>query len=109
MTTLDLHGRITKKGKLEIELPAGLPEGDVRVRIDLPSADTNWEDMPWTEAEIQELMTSDPKSGAEIATMLQQMEPIEFVDPEIIDPVEWVETQRRKESDRLKAYWEGKA
>jgi hypothetical protein len=40
-------------------------------------------------------------TGAAIAAMLEQMEPIELVDPEITDPVEWVETQRRKDSDRL--------
>jgi hypothetical protein len=47
------------------------------------------------------------KTGAEIAAMLDEMEPIEFVDPEIADPVEWVKAQRRKEANRLKPYWEG--
>jgi hypothetical protein len=36
------------------------------------------------------------KTGAEIVAMLETMEPIKFVDPEITDPVEWVKTQRRK-------------
>jgi hypothetical protein len=30
--------------------------------------------------------------------------PIEFVDPHIEDPVEWVKAQRQKEQDRLKPY-----
>jgi hypothetical protein len=49
-----------------------------------------------------------PKSqtGAEIVAMLEQMEPIEFVDPEIEDPVEWVKAQRKKQADRLKPYWD---
>lgn len=52
-----------------------------------------------------------PKSqtGAEIVAILETMEPIEFVDPEIEDPVEWVKAQRKKEADRLKPYWNGEA
>ncbi len=36
------------------------------------------------------------KTGAEIVALLEQMEPIEFVDAHIEDPVEWVEAQRGK-------------
>ncbi len=49
---------------------------------------------------IDTLETSEPptqaKTGAEIVAMLEAMGPIEFVDPEIEDPVEWVKAQRRK-------------
>ena len=38
---------------------------------------------------------------------LQAMEPIEFVAPEIEDPVEWVKGQRRKRTDKLKLYRDG--
>ena len=106
MVTLELQGRINEKGNLEVHLPDGLPEGEVTVRIDVPEGD--WDNLPWTEAEIRELMTPDPKSGAEIVAMLQQMEPIELLDSEISDPVEWVEAQCRKDSDRLKPHWKGK-
>ncbi len=51
--------------------------------------------------------TPQPKTGAEIVAMLEQMDPIEFVDPHIEDPVEWVKAQRQKEADRLKPYWDG--
>lgn len=44
-------------------------------------------------------------TGSDIATMLNDMEPIELLDSEISDPVEWVKTQRRKEAERLKPYW----
>lgn len=44
------------------------------------------------------------RTGAEIVAMLAAMEPIEFIDPEIEDPVEWVKAQRHKRSDRLKPY-----
>jgi|SRR5579859_3974594 len=75
MTTLELQGHITKKGKLEVHLPAGLPEGDVKVRIDLPDAESDWENQPWTEDEIRELMTPNPKSGAEIVAWLKANPP----------------------------------
>ena len=51
--------------------------------------------------------TPQPKTGAEIVAMLEQMDPIEFVDPDIEDPVEWVKAQRQKEADRLKPYRDG--
>jgi hypothetical protein len=105
MTTLELRGRITDKGTLEVQLPEGLPAGEVTVRIDVPPDD--WEHRPWTDEEIREMLTPKPKTGQEIAAMLEQMEPIELVDPEITDPVEWVKAQRRKDSDRLKPFWTG--
>jgi hypothetical protein len=46
------------------------------------------------------------KTGAEIAAMLREMGPIETANPEIEDPVEWVEAQRQKEADRLKPFWD---
>jgi polyhydroxyalkanoate synthesis regulator phasin len=45
------------------------------------------------------------KSSAEIAEMLESMGPIELVDPQIEDPVEWVKAQRQKRKDQLKPYW----
>jgi hypothetical protein len=51
--------------------------------------------------------SSHPKTGVQIAALLNQMSPIEFVDPEIDDPVEWVKAQRRKEANRLAPYWKG--
>lgn len=41
--------------------------------------------------------TRAPKTGAEIVAMMEALDaPIELVDPEIEDPVEWVKAQRRK-------------
>jgi hypothetical protein len=48
--------------------------------------------------------TTQAKTGAEIVAMLEAMEPVEFVDPDIEDPVEWVKAQRRKRHDQLKPY-----
>ena len=47
--------------------------------------------------------TAQRKTGAEIVAM----EPTEFVDPDIEDPVEWVNAQRRKRADKLKPYQDG--
>ena len=47
------------------------------------------------------------KTGAEIVVMLEAMdEPVEFIDPHIEDPVEWVKAQRRKRQEQLKPYWD---
>ncbi len=78
MTTLELHGRITEDGKLKIDLPAGLPAGDVTVRIDLPGSALDWEHQPWTEEELKDLidlMEPEPKTGAEIVAWLQANPP----------------------------------
>jgi len=106
MTALELPGRITEDGHLEIELPVGLPPGKVTVRIDLSEPDADWENQPWKEEELRELLTPHPRPGAEIAAMLRQMAPIELVDPEITDPVEWVKHQRRKQAERLAPCWD---
>lgn len=57
---------------------------------------------------IDMLDTSQPvtqaKTGAEIVAMLETMEAIEFVDPDIEDPVEWVKRQRRKRVDELRPF-----
>jgi hypothetical protein len=50
-----------------------------------------------------------PKTGAEIVAMLQAMDPIEFVDAHLEDPVEWVTAQRRKRVDKLQADQDGEA
>ncbi len=45
------------------------------------------------------------KTGAEIAAMLDKMAPIEFVDEDITDPVEWVKAQREKERKHRGLDW----
>lgn len=56
---------------------------------------------------IEEVPPTPPATGAEIVALLMAMEPLEFVDPDITDPVEWVNAQRQKDADRLKPYWNG--
>ena len=42
-------------------------------------------------------------TGAEIVDFIRTMPDIEFVDDHIEDPVEWVETQRKKRSDYIQS------
>lgn len=46
------------------------------------------------------------KTGAEIVAMLRQLGPIEFVDADIEDPVDWVQKQRQKRHNQLQLYRE---
>ena len=43
--------------------------------------------------------------GQSLNRLLDELGPIDLVDGEIEDPVEWVKTQRRKEANRLQPYW----
>jgi hypothetical protein len=47
MVALELRGRITEAGTLDVQLPAGLPAGEVTVRIEM---------QPWTKEELRTLI-----------------------------------------------------
>src|SRR5689334_18354822 len=78
MTIIELSGRINESGELEVKLPPGLPAGEVHVSIELPanaadSGDVPWEQRPWTQEEIRELLKfGQAKTGAEIAARLKE-------------------------------------
>jgi hypothetical protein len=75
MTTLELRGRINEQGELEIELPTGLPRGEVTVRIDVPGESASWEHQSWTEEEIRELMSPKRKTFRELVEWLDANPP----------------------------------
>jgi hypothetical protein len=58
-----------------------------------------WEERPWTEAELRELMRPDPKSGAEIAAMIEsgEVDTSVWAAMEIPDVVEWIKNLRQQE------------
>lgn len=58
-----------------------------------------WEEQPWTAEELRELMRPDPKTGAEIAAMIEsgEVDTSVWAAMEIPDVVEWVEELRRQE------------
>src|SRR5260221_9222577 len=98
MTTLELDGRINENGDLEVRLPAGLPAGEVKVRIELPDPENNWEQEPWTEDEIKEMMTPKRKTIKEVMEWLESNPPTEEwggMEPED-DPAEFIHNLRRQ-------------
>ncbi|MCE7988469.1 MAG: hypothetical protein DYG89_45505 [Caldilinea sp. CFX5] len=58
-----------------------------------------WEEQPWTAEELRELMRPDPKSGAEIAAMIEsgEVDTSVWAAMDIPDVVEWVQELRRRE------------
>jgi hypothetical protein len=62
MVTLRLTGTITEDGNLNVQLPSG----EVEVTLELVLEELRWELRPWTEAELEELMKAEFKTGAEI-------------------------------------------
>lgn len=57
-----------------------------------------WEERPWTEEEIRALVKPDPKTGAEIAAMIEsgEIDTSEWAALNLPDSVEWVRQQRRQ-------------
>jgi hypothetical protein len=86
MVTIRLTGQVTADGQLHFEPPSNLPPGAVQITIEIPDLAE-----AFTEAEINDLLTFTPKSGAEIvaAGLAGGWE-----DLGITDPVAWVEDKR---------------
>lgn len=100
MTTIWLTGHITEDGKLEIELPEGLPSGEVEVMLQVRTqaeVDAD-DDTPLTPEEIAELLIPKPVPGHLIQTG-------GWEDMGITDSVEWVNELRRKEEERRRLLW----
>jgi hypothetical protein len=91
MTTIQLNGRITEEGELEIKLPEGLPPGEARITIEISPGEA------WTQEELARAVRIEPMSGSEIveAGLTGGWE-----DQGITDSTGWVEEQRRKRRDQ---------
>jgi len=91
MTTIQLKGRITDTGELELDLPEGLPPGEARITIEIPVA------KEWTTRELDEALKVSPLTGAEIveAGLLGG-----WADEGITDGQAWVEELRRKRREQ---------
>src|SRR5262245_15011603 len=99
MDMLKLHGHITENGELKLDLPAGLPSGEVDVTIEFSATgqidnDVPWEQRQWTEEEIREALTFEPVSGAEI---IASGVVGAWSNLGISDSATWVEELRHKE------------
>jgi len=92
-----LKGFITENGELEIELPQGIPAGEVEVTIQPRMAATQ-EDEAWTGDELNDLFKFEAKSGAEVIAFLEETNG--WWDEDTPDGLTWVEEVRRKEAER---------
>lgn len=88
---IELNGRITEEGELELDLPSGLPAGKARIRIEIPT------EAGWTSAELDRALQTEPLTGAEIveAGLVGG-----WAEEGISDSAAWVEEQRRKMRER---------
>ena len=92
MTVIELNGQITPSGRLEADLPPGLPPGKVRITIQIEET--------WTEEELAELLRPvPPLTGKEIveAGLLGGWE-----NSGISDGAAWVEEQRRQQREQAR-------
>jgi len=91
MVTLRLTGHINRNGELRVDLPPGVPPGEVDVIITMTSAPAS--DATWTDDEISRVIRVTPRSGEEIAAMLDEAEDGYH---HIADSARWVDEQRNK-------------
>lgn len=91
MKTIQVNGRITEEGELEIKLPEGLPAGEARITIEISPGEA------WTQEELERAVRIEPMSGSE---MVQAGLTGGWETLGITDSVEWVEEQRRKRRDQ---------
>ncbi|HYU32580.1 MAG TPA: hypothetical protein VEW48_10495 [Thermoanaerobaculia bacterium] len=87
MPTISLNGRITEKGELDLELPAGLPPGEARITIEIPI------EPGWTPAELDRALEVVPLTGAEI---VRGGFTGSWADQEISDGEGWVRERRHR-------------
>jgi len=69
---IEIRGRITELGTLEVTLPAGVSPGDVTVWIEPSSSDS-----AWTTEELQQIQDAAPKTFQQLAQWLATAPPTE--------------------------------
>jgi hypothetical protein len=87
---IHLNGHITDDGELELDLPSGLPAGEARITIEIPT------EVGWTQEDLDRALQTTPMTGAEIvkAGLVGGWEGV----PE---GEAWVEEQRKKRRERI--------
>ncbi len=94
MTMIEVRGRINEHGQLEIELPEGMPPGEVRVIIEMAEGENL---PPLTEADLDDLLQTHPMTGAAIVAAGLTGG---WRDLDISSGEAWVETQRSRRKNR---------
>jgi hypothetical protein len=92
MNYVTIKGYI-RNGKLDVELPENVEDGEVEIKIPVPELDEE----PLTDAEIEDMLRPEPKSGAEIVELGHTGG---WEHKGIKDGVEWIEDQRRKRREK---------
>lgn len=95
-----------KKGSKAVKATQPAPPPLNGSTTHLPVMESAPEERSWTEAEIRELMKPDPKTGAEIVAMIEQLDLREWQEEDIPDVVEWLKKQRHEEAMRRGIYWD---
>lgn len=101
MALITFKIRIKEDGKPEVDLPEDLPVGEYTATLQVEATlqeDKDWENQPWTEEELEELLKVEPLTGKEIVEMGLTGG---WEDLGITDSVAWVEEQRRKRREQL--------
>lgn len=104
MDTIIIDARLTKEGKIEIELPKGWQEGNIRVEITLEKEqqDIPWEEQPWTNEELDAALQF---KGQTLGEILESGLIGTGADWDIGDSAEWVAEQRRKRVEESEKLW----
>jgi hypothetical protein len=96
-----IKGRI-KDGKIEAELPENVLDGEVELLVqtadtvtDVPNSE--WDNLPWTEAELDELLKPNPMTLGEL---LESGLLGGWKDRPIADSQEFIEQQRHAEAEK---------
>lgn len=87
MTTITIKGTLTPEGIIQVDLPDGWQPGEISVEIAIEPT--------FTDAELDDLMTPNPKPANQIKTG-------GWEDLGIADSVEWVKQQRKKRNEQNK-------
>jgi hypothetical protein len=91
---------ITEDGVIQAELPPDHPVGEVTVIIESAStSDKDWENQPWTEAELKELLRPQPSTlGEMLDEGVVGLGAEDF--KHISDSAAWIEETRRDEEEQ---------
>ena len=103
MTLIQLTGKINSQGQLELDLPEGLPTGEVQVTLEISNTknEVPWEERPWTDEELEALLKVEPKTNQEIVDWLMKEATTGWEHIQVTSE-QWVDEQRRKDRERSK-------
>lgn len=98
LTDLTVHPQESPATEDEVKPHNGL-NGFANTDESASKREVPWEEQPWTEQELRELMRPEPKTGAEIAAMIEsgEVDTSVWAAMDIPDVVEWVNNLRQQE------------